>query len=108
MNERLYEKLKQVARARRLVTYAEIVPLVGLGITNPRDPRLSKILHQICTCEVGQGRPMLGAVVVRKADSHPGEGFFNGARALGLLRESDKLSFWINELDRVYNYWSTH
>ncbi len=108
MNQRVYEALKQVARARGVVTYSEVASLIGLGITNPRDPRLRKILHEICSYEVEHGRPMLGAVVVRKADKHPGEGFFKRARELGLFRESDKLAFWASELSKVYAYWSSH
>ena len=108
MYKRVYERLKQVARARKLVTYAEIAPLTDLGITNPRDPRLGKILREICSYEVQHGRPMLGAVVIRKADSRPGDGFFEGARNLGLFCGSDKLAFWARELNRVYSYWSSH
>ena len=107
MNQPVYEKLKRVARARGLVTYSEIAPLAGLNITNPRDPRLGKILSEICSYEVQHGRPMLGAVVVRKAGNHPGGGFFKGARGLGLFHGSDKVAFWTSELDRVYAYWSS-
>jgi len=108
VNERVYEKLKQVARAGSLVTYAEVASLADSGITNPRGPRLIRILHEICGCEVQQGRPMLGAVVVRKTDNRPGEGFFREASGLGLFRGSDKIAFWTGELNRVYSYWSTH
>ena len=108
VNQRVYEKLRQVARARGVVNYAEIAPLAGIGITNPRDPRLSRILHEICSYEVQHGCPMLGAVVVRKADNRPGEGFFNRARELGLFQGSDKVAFWASELNRVYTYWASH
>ena len=107
VNERVYEKLRQVARARKLVTYAEVALLADSGIANPRDPRLGRILHGICGYEVQQGRPMLGAVVVRKADNRPGEGFFREASGLGLFRGSDKLAFWASELDKVYTCWSS-
>jgi len=108
LNQSVYEKLKQVARARGLVTYGEIAPLAGLGITSPRDPRLGKILREICAYETQHGRPMLGAVVVHKADRRPGKGFFKGAGALGLFFEGDKLAFWEHELNRVHHYWSSH
>ena len=105
MHEAVYEKLKQVARVRSVITYGEIASLAGLGITNPRHPRLAQILAEICAYEVQQGHPMLGAVVVRKADNIPGEGFFKLARSLGRFQGDDKLAFWNGELDKVYNYW---
>ena len=32
MNQALYEKLKEVARSRSLITYSDIAPLVGVDI----------------------------------------------------------------------------
>ena len=106
LNQPVYQKLKQVARSRSLISYSEIVPLVGSGISSPRDPRLARILRNICSFEVEHGRPMLGAVVVRRADSRPGKGFIIGAIRLGVFHGDDELAFWNAELNRVYQYWS--
>jgi len=108
MNQCVYEKLKEVARARRVITYSEIAPLTDLGITNPRDPRLANVLHEICSHEVQHGRPMLGAVVMRKGGNCPGDGFFKGAREMGRFCGDDKLAFWASELKKVHTYWSSH
>ncbi|MFC2045776.1 hypothetical protein ACFLUH_03765 [Chloroflexota bacterium] len=108
LNQRVYQKLKQVARDKGLVTYSEIAPLIDTGIRSPRDPRLGKILREICSYEVQHGRPMLGSVVVHKVDRQPGKGYFKGANILGLFSGGDKFAFWESELDRVYHYWSSH
>ena len=108
LDVRVYDKLVQVARAKSLVTYSEIAPLVTGKINSPRSPMLGKILRNICSYEVQHGRPMLGSVVVHKTDGHPGKGYFKGARILGLLVGGEELNFWQSELDRVYLYWSSH
>lgn len=108
LNQRVYQKLQEVARERGLITYSEIAPLIDSKIRSPRDPRLGKALRGICSYEVQHGRPMLGAVVVRRSDRHPGKGFFKGANVLGLFSEGDRLAFWEAERDRVYRYWVAH
>jgi hypothetical protein len=108
LNRCVYEKLILVARARGLLTYTEIAPLVDSKITSPRDPKIAQTLHEICSYEVRHGRPMLGSVVVRRADKHPGKGYFKGAQKLGLFSVGDELTFWQSELNRVYHYWSAH
>jgi hypothetical protein len=46
--------------------------------------------------------------VVVQAENKPGEGFFKLARELGLFLGSDELAFWVKELNRVWDYWSSH
>ena len=56
------------------------------------------------------GRPMLGSVVVRKHASMPGDGYFGGACRLGRFdpdAKKDKRAFWAEELERVYEHWSS-
>jgi len=47
-------------------------------------------------------------VLVVQEDNMPGEGFFKLARDLGLFLGDDKLAFWVKELNRVWDYWSSH
>ena len=103
----VYKRLVQVAKAKELITYSEIVPLIDTKINSPRDPRLGKILREICSYEVHNGRPMLGSVVVHKIDRRPGIGYFKGAENLGLFSGGEKFT-WESELDKVYRYWSSH
>ena len=104
-HQAVYERLKEVARANGVIYYSQIAPVAGVGQRN-----LSPILGEICKGEVHQGRPMLGAVVVRKDSHMPGEGFFKGARKLGLFQGStdrERQEFWVQELKKVHGYWSS-
>jgi len=112
MHQAVYEKLKEVARARGVIYYSEIAPLAGVNLNAGRGRReIGCIVGEICKSEVHQGRPMLAAVVVRKDSHMPGEGFFKGAQKLGLFQgdsDKDKQAFWVQELKKVHSYWSSH
>ena len=106
MHQAVYERLKEVARAKGMIYYSEIAPVADVG-----QRRIGPILGEICKNEVRQGRPMLGSVVVRKDSHMPGEGFFKGAQELGLFQGStdkDRREFWVQELKKVHGYWSSH
>lgn len=103
----IYEVLKRVAREQRTTTYSDIAPLAALDMENPahRDT-IREILGKISTYERQNGRPMLTAVVVHKQDSRPGDGFFELAQHLGLMRRGgDREEFFVRELGRVHKYW---
>jgi len=108
MHEAIYEKLKEVAQAKRLITYTDIGEKVGL---KANDPQLWQLLDKINRQEHKQGRPMLSAIVVQKeGESYgaPGDGFFKLARDLSVFRGDNKYIFWVSELNAVHNYWSSH
>ena len=108
MREKIYEELKKVARAKKLITYSDIGKKVGL---RANDLELWQMLDQINRQEHEQGRPMLSAVVVQKEGETygaPGDGFFKLARDLGVFRGDNKYIFWVSELNVVHNYWSSH
>lgn len=72
-------------------------------------------LGEICQEEVRCGRPMLSAVVVRKDTAHPGKGFIEMAKILGVYKGrtprgkklyGKALAFWQNQLEDVYDTWS--
>ena len=65
INQKIYERLKEVAINGELVTYGEIAPLAILNMENPDDRnKLAQILGNISNHEHAQGRPTLSAVVV--------------------------------------------
>jgi hypothetical protein len=111
MNQDLYEKLKEVARARSVITYSDIAPLVGVDIRTSLGRReIGRLIAKVCAHEVAHGRPMLGSVVVRKDTGMPGDGYFKGACRLGQFDpdgKKDKRAFWAEELERVHDYWSS-
>lgn len=51
-------------------------------------------------------RPLLSAVVVRRADDMPGQGFFDLARTLNLYSGNDNETYFNDELKKVHDYWS--
>lgn len=109
MHEQIYEKLKEVARRGTVTYYSDIAPMAGLDMDLPNDRyEIGVILDDINQHEQGLGRPMLSAVVVHKESLKPGQGFFTLARSLGLFTGNDEDKFYIQELRKVHDYWSSH
>ncbi len=104
MHEAIYEKLKEVARAKQTITYDDIGRVARLG---GHDPQLWQMLDEINRHEHQQGRPMLSAVVIVQADKLPGGGFFKLARELGVYRGENDSAFFGYELCKVHSYWSS-
>ncbi len=115
MHKAIYEKLKEVARDKKLIAYSELNEALKLGLDFDRPEDRGKIgewLDEILEHEIESGRPMLSAVVVREEEDRsygaPGEGFYQLARERDIFRGDNKYIFWVSELSRVYNYWSSH
>jgi hypothetical protein len=108
----LFDRLRQVARARDTEFYSEIAPTVGIDTENPHFGALvGRILDEINRIEFRQGRPLLSAIVISKENNMPGRGFFECARDLGRYSgkgDLEHLGFWVEELRRVHDYWSRH
>ena len=107
MRQIIYDKLKEVARAQDLIYYQQVGDLVGLHMDDPGDRVvIAQLLDDINREEVTEHhRPMLSAVVVRKEDSIPGQGFFKCAEKLGRCALSADETFYFEELKRVYDAW---
>lgn len=94
------------AKQRAMVTYSELVGRVKAVNFNAFDTRLFAALGQISVAEHEQGRHLLSVLVVHKTgDMQPGEGFFELAHALG-RDTSDVLKAWIEEVQKVYQFWN--
>jgi hypothetical protein len=78
---------------------------------NPRDRRFKRLttaLYHVNTYEHENGRPMIGALVVRASDGLPGDGFYWCARQLGFeFEDTEAAAFWEAELARVSEYWGS-
>lgn len=111
VNVVLYEKLKQAARSRSVITYGDIALLVGVDISTSSGRReIGRLIAEICAHEVQYGRPMLGSLVVRGDTGMPGAGYFKGASRLGQFNgrsNEEKRLFWAEELEKVYKYWAS-
>jgi len=110
MFEAIYERLREVARARELITYKENAEMVSLDWRKDygKCRQIFAILGAISTSEVQQRHPMLSAVAVRQDIRIPGSGFFTLARDLGRYQGGDDYSFWLRERDEVWDVWSSH
>jgi hypothetical protein len=114
MNQILYEKLVQLAKNEELTFYSKIAPLLNLSMDNEDDrDKIAQLLGEIAKNENQQNRPMLTALVIHKGnDNNPGEGFFSIAKELNLYDGSrdqlDRVTFWVNQVRKVYNYWQQH
>ena len=96
-----------VARRRSLISYSDLVREIESCALEPHDPRLDHLLGQIAEAEDEAGRGLLTVVVVHKTgDKIPGPGFFKMAQSRG-RDTSDRVEFWISELQRVHDVWSS-
>lgn len=105
LNRVIYERLKKVARAKKIITYGELGTIIGIG---GHDPKLWRMLDDINRYEHQQGHPMLSAVVNIYKKNAPGEGFFNVARDLGVHKGSNESEFFYKELRKVHDYWASN
>ena len=109
MHKTIYEKLKEVARRKGLITYKELAGVVGLDWKRDygKCRQIFSVLGAVSTSEVEQGHPMLSAIAVRQHTRTPGPGFFTLARDLGRYRSGNNHSFWVAERDAVWSLWSS-
>lgn len=109
----LYEKLKELARDKKLASYTEISTLIGLDMSQEHDREvIAQKLGDIVFFEHDNNRPMLTALVVHQGgDNNPGEGFFSAAQKIGLFKSSrdpmKRLIFWSNQVTLVHNHWAS-
>lgn len=110
MNQRIYERLIQVARDETTIPYRDVAPLADLDMSRAdHRNQMAAILDEISRAEHEAGRPLLSAVVVHAEGDEtagiPGQGFFTMARSLGLYDGRDRVTFFARELTRVHDEW---
>lgn len=98
--------LINVARRKGRIAYSELAAQITAIQIEAHDPRMFHLLGEISIAEEKAGRGMLTAIVVHKSgDMQPGPGFFELAKTLG-KNTSDILVCWINEFNKVHDYWA--
>ena len=103
----IHEELLRVAKIGECVNYSDVAPMAGLNMELAHDRnQIARILDGISRAEHIAGRPLLSAVVIRRDENMPGNGFFTLAKGLGLHTKGDNFEFWLAELRRVHDYWS--
>lgn len=98
--------LRRVAKRRSTMPYSDVTKKLEVIGFAPDDHAFHAMLGDVSRHEHEHGRPLLSTVVVHKSgDMQPGPGFFELAKSLG--HEFDDVEkFWIQELKRVWKYWS--
>ena len=67
------------ARARRPVTYSEVLQLLGHHFTRPKMRALCKVLARVDDDAFARDEPELAVLVVRQSDGLPGQGWWVAA-----------------------------
>ena len=70
--EVLRQELLKTARARRTMTYGELMSLKGISRGRP----LIEAITEVDRAEYAKGAPGFAAIIVRKDTGFPGGGFF--------------------------------
>jgi hypothetical protein len=106
VNAAVYEKLIEVARSRKTISYGELGRVADQTIESDDDiKQLGFLLDEIADQEVAAGRPLLAVVVVSEKTNMPGGGLFKYAKRKK-LQKTDDMTFFVTELKRVYDHWS--
>jgi len=101
------DKLIKLGRIRRTITYNELMSEIG----GPGRGYIKQVLREICQDEDRHGRPLLGALVVRKHGGLPGNRFWQSPVAPEPIRSGSRqqqIDFWSKERSKVYEYWGKH
>jgi len=108
--DELERLLVAAARARRSLTYAEVLGHFGIRITPRRVFALCRDLGVVCERNRARGEPELAVLVVRKADRLPGEGFFHSLWRDGVYdgpaTGPAAAAFIQRETERVFAHWA--
>jgi hypothetical protein len=106
VNATVYEKLIQIAKARKTIAYGELAMVADVLVEGDDDMKsVGFILDAIADQELAAGRPLLPIVVVSGKTNMPGGGLFKYAKRKK-LQKVDDLTFFATELNRVYDYWA--
>lgn len=93
---------QMLTRSELISSLKHVVPL------DKDDQRLFPLITEITEDEDTAGRPLLGAVVTQKMGNQvPDCEFHKTAKRLN-KDLSDPLKYWLDELNRVCEYWRTH
>jgi len=106
INAAVYQKLIQVAKARKSITYGELAQAADVSADGDDAMRVvGELLDAIADQEVTAGRPLLPIVVVSGRTNMPGGGLFKYAKRKK-LQKGDDMAFFVAELTRVYDFWA--
>ena len=98
------------AKARKAISYSEVLELLGHHFSRPKMRALCTVLAHVDDDAEARGEPELAVLVVRQSDGLPGQGWWvGGARKHGHtgLWEGPKAMKLIRKLQRqAFDYWA--
>jgi len=112
MNEVVLNKLIELAKKKRTITYQELSDQCNLGLvmTDSEFVRaeIGRILGEISRHEHLAKRPLLRSLVIAKYSSEQGDGFYKLCEELGYgsWRKLKKdITFDSMQMNRCFDYW---
>jgi hypothetical protein len=97
----------RAARHEQMITYSELAKAITSIQVEPHDYAMDRLLDEISKEEDAAGRGILTALVVRKEDGVPAEGFWGSAQDIG-RQYKDKDAMWAAEVTRVFGECKSH
>lgn len=98
------------ARARRAISYSEVLELLGHHFTRPKMRALCKVLAHVDEEAEELGEPELAVLVVRQSDGLPGQGWWIGGAKKHQFKglwEGPKAKRLIAKVQRrAFDYWA--
>jgi len=102
--------LLKAAKARKAVSYAEVLDALGYRFSRPKMRALCKTLGAIDRAGAGAGEPELAVLVVRQSDQLPGQGWWvDQVRRLGFegpWTGPVAMAFIRKQQKRAFDYWA--
>ena len=97
----------QAGRRGQTITYSELAKQIPSIAIEPHSYAMNGLLDQVSKEEDAAGRSILTALVVRKEDGVPAEGFWESARDIG-RQWKNKDAMWTAEVKRALQDCQSH
>ncbi|HEV2596514.1 MAG TPA: ribose-phosphate pyrophosphokinase [Sphingomicrobium sp.] len=98
------------AKARRSISYSEVLELLGHHFTRPKMRALCKVLAHVDDEAEERGEPELAVLVVRQSDGLPGQGWWIGGSRkhgyTGLWEGAQAAKLIVRVQKQAFDYWA--
>ncbi|GAB2178472.1 hypothetical protein [Dongia sp. agr-C8] len=102
--------LVEAAKARRDVSYSDLLDQMGHAFSRPKMRQVCKTLGAVDDTAVAKGEPELAVLVVRQSDRLPGDGWWVSCAARlgyeGLWTGPEAVKFIRRQQKKAFDYWS--
>jgi hypothetical protein len=102
--------LIEAAKARRDISYADLLDKMGHAFSRPKMRAVCKTLGAVDDKAVARGEPEMAVLVVRQSDRLPGDGWWVSCAARlgyeGLWTGPEAAKFIRRQQKRVFDYWA--